>query len=46
MGNDTLQRILILAESGKIRVSDHGYDELSEDNIFAGKIIAEWITIF
>ncbi|SFE35262.1 DUF4258 domain-containing protein [Nitrosomonas sp. Nm166] len=36
----TLQRILILVESGETRISDHGYDELSEDNIFAREIIA------
>jgi hypothetical protein len=38
--SNTLQRILILVESGEIRISDHGYDELSEDNIFVREIIA------
>jgi hypothetical protein len=37
--NKTLQRILLLVSKGEVRISDHGYDELAEDNIFARDII-------
>src|SRR5690606_2925168 len=38
--SNTLQRTLIVVESGEIRISDHGHDELSEDNIFAREVTA------
>jgi hypothetical protein len=31
----TLQRIIELIEGGEVRVSAHGYDELSADGVFA-----------
>jgi len=36
----TLQRVLVLVANGDVRISDHGYDELVEDDIFAREIIA------
>lgn len=36
----TLQRIRELVGSGEVRISDHGYDELVEDGIFARDVIA------
>ena len=37
--SDTLIQIRSLAERGAIRISDHGYDELAEDNIMVGDIL-------
>lgn len=31
--SDFLERIQILIKSGEVRISEHGYDELSEDRI-------------
>ena len=36
----TLQQIKRLVESGKVRISEHGYDELSNDGLTAREIIA------
>ena len=38
--SETLRRILILVEKGETRISDHGYDELAEDAIFARDVVA------
>ena len=35
----TLERIRRLVQQGKVRVSEHGYDELSADVIFARDVI-------
>lgn len=36
----TLKRIKQLVENQEIKISDHGYDELAEDDIFAKDIVA------
>jgi hypothetical protein len=33
MASDTLTRVRVLVAEGKVRVSDHGYDELADDDI-------------
>lgn len=38
--SDTLDRVKMLVSEGGIRISDHGYDELAGDGIFAGDAIA------
>lgn len=35
----TQEKIKYLVKNGQVRISVHGYDELSEDNIFARDII-------
>ena len=36
----TLQRVIALVSNGDVRISEHGYDELSHDNIFARDILS------
>lgn len=36
----TLKRVKQLVENQEIKISDHGYDELAEDDIFAKDIVA------
>jgi len=36
----TLQRILYLVQRGQVHVSDHGYDEMAEDEILARDVVA------
>lgn len=36
----TLQRVIALVSKGDVRISEHGYDELSHDNIFARDILS------
>jgi hypothetical protein len=35
MKGDTLTRVKALMAEGKVRISDHGYDELADDDILA-----------
>ena len=37
--SETLRRIRALAETGQVRVSDHGYDELAADGILARDVL-------
>lgn len=38
--SQTLQKIQILVEQDQVLVSDHGYDELSNDGLLAGEVLA------
>jgi len=37
--SETLARIVDLVRIGEVRISAHGYDEIAEDGILAGKVI-------
>lgn len=36
----TLERVRALAADGNVLISDHGYDELADDDIFADEVLA------
>ncbi len=38
--SETLERIRRLVEEGNVRISDHGYDELAADDIFAMEVLS------
>jgi len=38
--SETLDRIRSLVAGGEVRISDHGYDELAEDDIVAPEVLA------
>jgi hypothetical protein len=38
--SETFRRILELCARGEVRISDHGYDELAEDGLYARDIVA------
>ena len=38
--SSTLRQVQELVNSGEFRISEHGYDELAEDGILAGEVIA------
>lgn len=35
----TLEQVQRLVEAGKVRISDHGYDELADDDIYAHDVV-------
>lgn len=37
--SDTLEQIKRLALAGEVRISDHGYDELANDNLTAREVL-------
>lgn len=37
---DTLERIRRLVETGEVRISEHGYDEMAEDGILVRDVLA------
>ena len=38
--SDVFQRVLVLARSGEVRISEHGYDEMMEDDLSGREMIA------
>ena len=38
--SETFQRVLLLLKSGKVRISDHAYDELYKDGMIAEDVLA------
>jgi hypothetical protein len=37
--SDTFDRVLVLVQTGSVRISEHGYDELAADGISARDIV-------
>ena len=38
--SETLEKIRQLVREGIVRISDHGYDELAADDIYAGEVLS------
>ena len=38
--SDVFQRVLALARSSEVRISEHGYDEMADDDLRAREVIA------
>ena len=38
--SDILSKVQRLAAHGQVRISEHGYDELADEDIFAGEVLA------
>ena len=38
--SETLRKVQRLVQTGNVRISDHGYDELAADDIFARDVVA------
>jgi hypothetical protein len=39
--SNLLTKIQQLVDSGKIRISEHGYDELADDGIFVIEVVSD-----
>jgi hypothetical protein len=37
--SETFAQVIALVQKGEVKISDHGYDELAEDGIFARDVI-------
>jgi hypothetical protein len=37
--NETLRQILLLIQQGKVKISDHGYDEIAADRLYVRDVL-------
>jgi len=38
--SETFDKVCLLVERGEVKISDHGYDEMSEEDILAREVLA------
>jgi hypothetical protein len=38
--SETFDKVCVLVERGEVKISDHGYDEMSDENILAREVLA------